>query len=316
LPAESGQGRSVPKKKKTEHAMWQDLPPDETFEITARGHCVAAYANGAGDETLLLLNGGPGLCSQHLRAPHLPLVEHGYRIVIHDQLDTGASAHPGDPALWTLEGYVQEVEALRRALGLGRIHLLGHSWGGWLAIEYALTHPDTLQSLVLADTCGDIPHLMEEAAGLKAGLGEETAAMMAACERKGRFDDPDYLAAVAELDRRHVFTMKQRPAPSQRSADSFNLALYNHMQGPNEYVFTGNLKSWSRIDELTRLTVPTLVIGGRHDVMTPACTARLADALPNAQYVIFENSSHVPHYEENEAYIAAVGAFLDPHPAT
>jgi len=293
--------------------MWQDLPPDETFELFTHGHRLRAYANGSGTETLLLLNGGPGLCSQHLRAPHLPLVERGFRVVIHDQLDTGASDHPGNPSLWTIERYVEEVEAVREALGLGRVHLLGHSWGGWLAIEYALTHPDVLQSLVLADTCGDIPHLVQEAGRLKQALGEETAAMMAGCEAAGQFDDPTYLEAVAELDRRHVFTLEQRPAPSQRSAESFNLALYNHMQGPNEYVFTGNLKTWSRIDELARLSVPTLVIGGRHDVMTPACTARLADALPNAQYAMFENSSHVPHYEENEAYIAAVGAFLDAH---
>ncbi len=291
--------------------MWQDLPPDESFEITCRGHRLIAYPSGDGPDTLLLLNGGPGLSSDHLRVPHLPLVERGWRVVIHDQLDTGASDRPGDRALWTIERYAEEVETVRQALGLGRVHLLGHSWGGWLAIEYALTCPDALASLVLADTCADIPQLVAEALHLKRALGPERAAMMAFCEAAGRHDDPRYLAAVAELDRRHVFTLAQRPAPSRRSADSFNIDLYNFMQGPNEYVFTGNLQHWSRLADLHRLELPVLILAGRHDVMTPACQHAMADALPRAELRFFEHSSHVPHYEEHEAYIAALGEFLE-----
>jgi proline iminopeptidase len=293
--------------------MWQDLPPERTTWIDCDGHRIAAYSDGADDETVLLLNGGPGLSSDHLRAPHQPLTTRGYRVVIHDQLGTGASDRPDDPDLWTIERYVAEVETVRRTLGLGVVHLLGHSWGGWLAIDYALKFPDRVKSLVLADTCADIPHLVGEAAKLKAALGPETAAMMAAVERDGRFDDPAYLDAVAELDRRHIFTLAARPAPSLRSMTTFNLAIYRHMQGPNEYWFAGNLKDWSRLDRLHELAMPVLIVAGRHDVMTPACAGLMADALPDARVVIFENSSHVPHYEEPEAYIEAVGAFLDAH---
>ena len=293
--------------------MWQDLPPDETIRVDCDGHRLAAYSNGTGEDVVLLLNGGPGLSSDHLRAPHLPLVERGFRVVIHDQLGTGASDNPADPDLWTIAHYVEEVECVRRALGLGRVHLLGHSWGGWLAIEYALHYPGALKSLVLADTCADIPHLVREAKTLKAALGQDTAAMMEEIERSGRFDDPVYLAAIAELDRRHVFTLAERPAPSLRSMTTFNLDIYRHMQGPNEYCFTGNLKHWSRLDRLGELTMPVLVVAGRHDVMTPACGRLMADALPDARLVVFEQSSHVPHYEEPEAYIAKVGAFLDAH---
>ena len=293
--------------------MWQDLEPEATQAIDCDGHRLAAYVDGVGDDTLLLLNGGPGLSSDHLRAPHQPLTRRGWRVVIHDQLGTGASDKPDDPSLWTMARYVHEVETVRRALDLGSVHLLGHSWGGWLAIEYALHHPDTVKSLVLADTCADIPHLVSEAANLKQALGAETAAMMAACEREGRFDDPSYLAAVNALDRRHVFTLAERPEPSLRSMETFNLAIYQAMQGPNEYVFTGNLKDWSRINDLGRLTMPVLIVAGRHDVMTPACVARMAANLPDVEVAMFENSSHVPHYEENEAYIDAVSAFLDRH---
>jgi len=110
--------------------MWQDLPPESMTWIECDGHRIAAYSDGAGDETVLLLNGGPGLSSDHLRAPHQPLTTRGYRVVIHDQLGTGASDRPDDPDLWTIERYVAEVETVRRALDLGSVHLLGHSWGG------------------------------------------------------------------------------------------------------------------------------------------------------------------------------------------
>ena len=115
--------------------MWRDIAPNERREIRIGAHRVVAYLFGEGEETVLLLNGGPGLPCDYLREAHSCLIDHGYRVVAFDQLGTGASDRPTDPALWNIARYVEETEAVRRALGLGKVHFLGHSWGGWHAID-------------------------------------------------------------------------------------------------------------------------------------------------------------------------------------
>jgi proline iminopeptidase len=119
-------------------------------------HEVVTYSYGDGEEALFLLNGGPGLPCDHLRDPLLRMVAAGYRVVTYDQLGCGASDKPRGAGLWTIARYAEEVETVRTELGLGRVHLLGYSWGGWLGIEYAVTFPEALKSVVLSNTCGDM----------------------------------------------------------------------------------------------------------------------------------------------------------------
>ena len=133
-------------------------PKPETGSVQIGKYRVVTYSYGTGENVLFLLNGGPGLPCNYLREPMLRMVEDGYRVVIYDQLGCGASDRPKDPALWTISRYVEEVETVRQSLGLGQVHLLGHSWGGWLSIEYALTFPQALKSLVLSNTCADMLH--------------------------------------------------------------------------------------------------------------------------------------------------------------
>jgi proline iminopeptidase len=262
---------------------------------------------------LFCLNGGPGLPCDYLRATHAPFADQGFRVVIHDQLGTGASDHPDDPALWTIGRYVEEVETVRRALGLGKVHLLGHSWGGWLAIEYAVTYHDNLETLILTDTCADMPHLARELDRLRDALGPETVAMMQRHEAEGTYDHPEYAAAVKLLDQRHIRRLDEMPAPVKRSREGFNFPIYMTMQGPNEYHYIGNLKDWNRVPELPRITVPTLILVGMYDAITPACALRMKQALPNAELTVFRNSSHSPAYEEPEAYARRLGTFLAEH---
>ncbi|UIU18045.1 alpha/beta fold hydrolase [Klebsiella michiganensis] len=118
--------------------MWSEIAPDRCHNIAVEGYNVVAYQFGDGDETILCLNGGPGLPCDYLREAHACLKQHGYRVIAFDQLGTGKSDRPDDASLWTMARYVREVETVRRTLGLGQVHLLGHSWGGWLAIEVAL----------------------------------------------------------------------------------------------------------------------------------------------------------------------------------
>lgn len=171
--------------------------PDDTRRIAIDGgHEVVAYSWGEGDQVVFLLSGGPGLPCRYLAEPHLHLVDEGFRVVSYDQLGTGASDRPEDPALWHVARFAQEVEQVRRALGLERPHLLGHSWGGWLGMEYAATFPGSLASFVIADSAGDIPHLTSELDRLRAGLGIETVRMMQRREAMGDFDHPEYQAAI------------------------------------------------------------------------------------------------------------------------
>ena len=290
--------------------MPSPIKPDQLRRVSVDGYEVVTYSYGSGDNVLFLLNGGPGLPCDYLRDPHIFLAEEGYRIVAFDQLGCGKSDRPDDPSLWSITRYVEEVETVRKTLGLEKINLLGQSWGGWLSIEYALTYPDAIQSLVLANTCGDLPHLTTELNRMRDALGSETVAMMLHHESMETIDHPEYQAAITILNYRHVCRLKEWPSSLLASVNDWNMGPYGTMQGPNEFLYIGNLKDWNRISEMARLKMPTLIITGTHDEIGPACALRMHNALPNSKVVVFPNSSHVPFYEEPEDYFAALRSFL------
>lgn len=271
---------------------------------------VTVYDYGAGDQVLLLLNGGPGLACDYLRDSHSHLAGPHLRVVAFDQLGTGRSDAPQNTALWTIERYAREVESVRSTLNLGRVHLLGQSWGGWLGIEYALANPDALASLILCNTAANMPHLVSELERLRAALGPETVAMMQRHEAEGTLDHPEYNAAVTLLNYRHICRLSAWPAPLVRSMESMNHPIYESMQGPNEFLYTGNLKDWNREPDLGRIEVPTLVITGQFDELTPACARKIASSIPGAEITVFPSSSHTPFFEEPQAYFERLRKFL------
>ncbi|MEH6719546.1 MAG: proline iminopeptidase-family hydrolase [Aurantimonas endophytica] len=290
--------------------MWREIEPDERQEVEVEGYKVVTYSYGSGDDVVFCLNGGPGLPCDYLRDSHSCLIDHGYRVVAFDQLGTGASDRPTDPALWTITRYVEEVETVRHALALGKVHLVGQSWGGWLSIEYALTYPDALRTLTLENTAADIPHLVRELERLREALGAETVAMMQRHEAEGTLDHPEYQAAITVLNYRHVCRLSEWPAPVQRSLGDWNMGPYETIQGPNEFLYTGNLKDWNRIPDMHRITVPVLITVGQHDELTPACAAKMKHALPDAELKVFPNSSHMPFFEEPDAFYPVLVDFL------
>src|SRR5262252_7243858 len=161
--------------------------PDSSTRVKVDGHEVVTYSYGDSNaEVLFLLNGGPGLPSDYLREPLLRMVKEGYRVVTYDQLGCGKSDRPTDPGLWTIGRYVEEVEAVREALGGGRVHLLGHSWGGWLGIEYAITHPDRLKSCIFSSTGAHMPAHLAELRRLLGDFGAETLTMVDRLEAAGQ----------------------------------------------------------------------------------------------------------------------------------
>ena len=296
--------------------MWREIEPDDRIAVEVDGYKLAAYSFGSGRNVLFCVNGGPGLPCDYLREAHSCFIDQGFRVIAFDQLGCGASDRPTDASLWTLERYVRETEAVRKALGLGRIHLLGHSWGGWQAIEYALTYPDTLDSLILSSTVADMPQLRFELDRLKAALGPEAVAMMQRHEAEGRFDHPDYMAAITILNYRHVCRLSEPPAPVQRSLKDWNMAPYGAIQGPNEFLYIGNIRHWSRLNDLHKITVPTLITVGQHDEQTPACALEMKLRLPNAELHVFPNSSHLPFYEDAPLYYPVLRRFLGRHGAS
>jgi proline iminopeptidase len=290
-----------------------DREADQVTRVPVHGYEVVTYSFGAGDEVLFCLNGGPGLPSDDIRDSHSRLAGDRYRVVCYDQLGCGASDWPDDNSLWTLERYVEEVEIVRTVLGLGKVHLLGHSWGSMMAIEYALSYPDAFRTLILADGAASIPHVAGELERLRGALGSETVAMMLRHEAEGTFDHPEYKGAVDILMYRHVCRLQAWPEAVLRSVSNMNMAPYRAIQGANEFCFAGNLRDWNRVDQLHRITQPALVMCGLHDVLTPACSRLIHQALPDSRIAVFPNSSHLPFWEEPEAYFAVLQSFLDDH---
>ncbi len=282
----------------------------EIQNIKVDGYNIVSYSYGKGEHVLFLLNGGPGLPCDYLRDPHIHLVEEGYRIVAFDQLGCGNSDRPEDVSLWNINRYVEEVETVRKELGIVNFHLLGQSWGGWLSIEYALTYPDEIRSLILANTCGDLQHLTTELNRMREALGSETVAMMLHHEAMGTIAHPEYQAAITILNYRHVCRLKEWPSSLLASVDDWNMGPYGTMQGPNEFLYIGNLKDWNRISDMDSLEMPTLIITGTHDEIGPACASRMNNVLPNSEVVVFHNSSHVPFYEEPDLYFKELQIFL------
>ena len=282
----------------------------EIQNIKVDGYNIVSYSYGNGENVLFLLNGGQGLPCDYLRDPHIHLVEEGYRIVAFDQLGCGNSDRPEDDSLWNITRYVEEVETVRKELGIVNFHLLGQSWGGWLSIEYALTYPDEIRSLILANTCGDLQHLTTELNRMREALGSETVAMMHHHAAMGTIDHPEYQAAITILNYRHVCRLKEWPSSLLASVDDWNMGPYGTMQGPNEFLYIGNLKDWNRISDMDSLEMPTLIITGTHDEIGPACASRMNNVLPNSEVAVFHNSSHVPFYEEPDLYFKELKIFL------
>lgn len=258
---------------------------------------------------LLTLHGGPGAGHDYLE----PLEGLGTdrSVVFYDQLGCGKSDLPNDRELWQIDRFVAEVDTVRHALGLETVHLLGQSWGGWLAIEYMLTNPSGIVSLILASTSASIPQFVSEASRLKRELPPDIYETMQRCEAASDFHDPEYEAAVMTFYKRHVCRLPEWPACVLRTIDNLDgNPVYETMNGPNEFMVIGNLKDWDRTDRLSEISVPTLITVGRHDELTPACSETLNQHIPDSRMVVFEESAHLAHVEETVKYLQVVSDFL------
>jgi L-proline amide hydrolase len=259
-------------------------------------------------DPLVCLHGGPG-STHHYFAPLERLAADGRAVVVYDQLGCGRSDRPAGIA-WSLQVFLDELAALREQLGLERIHLLGTSWGGMLALEHALSGFGGLASLVLSSTLASAAEWEAEVKRLRDELPQDVIAVLDEHERAGTYESPEYSAAEAVFDARHFYRRGPYPPEIVRMLPERGRESYRAMWGPNEWTLTGALRGWDVRPRLHELELPALVIRGRYDLSTESIAATLVRGLPRAREVVFEHSSHTPVLEETERYLEVVGSFL------
>jgi proline iminopeptidase len=267
---------------------------------------------------VLLLHGGPGASHEYLEAFDSYLPAAGVEYYYYDQLGSVYSDQPDAPSLWELDRFVEEVEQVRAALGLdaSSFVLYGHSWGGILAIEYALAYPDRLKGVVISNMMADVPAYNAYATEvLKPAMDQDALKEIEAFEATGDIENPHFTELLMEHHYvEHVLRMPldDWPDPVQRGFANINQAIYVSMQGPSELGISeeAKLADWSRFDDLTGIDVPTLVIGARHDTMDPAHMQEMARRLPQGRYLYCSEGSHMAMYDDQATYFAGLTDFL------
>lgn len=266
---------------------------------------------GSGPVKVLLLHGGPGFTHEYLEAMESFLPQAGIEMYYYDQLGCGNSDQPDDPSLWTLPRYLEEVEEVRRGLGLDNFVLYGHSWGGMLAIEYALAHQRHLRGLVISNMTAGITSLLRHLARIKRQLPAATQAKLQALEAAQAYDTPEYeQIMMEELYPNIICRTTPWPDAVNRAFRHANLKIYNQMQGKSEFVVTGNLKDWERWDRLHDIKVRTLTMGAQYDEMDPDDMRKMASMMPHAQSAICAGGSHLSMWDAQADYFAHLLAFL------
>ncbi len=265
---------------------------------------------------VLLLHGGPGATHEYFEALESFLPGAGIEFYYYDQLGSAFSDQPDDPSLVDLPRFVEEVEQVRQALKLDRrnFYLLGHSWGGILAIEYALKYPQQLKGLVVSNMVASIPEYNRYAKQvLMPAMDPAALQQILALEQAGKYADPQYDALLMEhFYQQHILRRppEQWPDPVVRSFARLNKKVYIPMQGPSEMGASGKLENWDRTADLRRIATPTLAIGARHDTMEPAQMQRIATSVAHGRYLFCPQGSHMALYDDQQVYMRGLIKFL------
>jgi proline-specific peptidase len=262
---------------------------------------------------LLFLHGGPGGSAEGFMS--LTDLADRRRLVMFDQLGSRTSTWGGEPdRLWTVQRFCAEVDAVRAAWDLDEVVLVGHSWGGWLTIDTLCRHAPGVRGAVLCDTTASFASFRGAIARRVGQLSESSRRAVAEADASGDLDSPAYRAAAVEFY--EAFVVRHVPGDGvagevfdrQRACE-----VFQYMQGPDELHGSGSLADWDRRADLAAVEVPTLVIAGRYDHMDPEAAAELATCLPDADLVVFEDSSHCPHLEQPADVVRAISDWLHDH---
>lgn len=264
---------------------------------------------------LLLLNGGPGMSHEYFECMESFLPKEGIEFIYYDQLGTGYSDNPNDTAMWDLPRYVEEVEQVRKALKLDKdnFYLLGHSWGGILGMQYALKYQSNLKGLIVSNMMASCPKYGEYSKVLEKQMNPEVLKTIKELEAKKDYSNPKYMGLLMEnFYNQHILRkpVNEWPEPVNRASSRLNQSLYITMQGPSELGISGKLTNWDVSKQLPSITVPTLVIGAKHDTMDPEYMKWMATQFKNGTYLYCQNGSHMCMYDDQETYFKGLIDFL------
>lgn len=263
---------------------------------------------------VVILHGGPGACHDYVEPIADLLHESGRTAVLYDQLGCGNSTHLVDAPrdFWTVDLFKDELQRMLDHLGIAdRYMLVGQSWGGMLAMDWALDPRPGLVALGICDSPASMPLWVQEANRLRSELPAEVEETLRRHEADGTTDSAEYKAAVDVFYERHLCRVPM-PECVVRSFAKLDEepTVYHTMNGPSEFHCIGTLKDWDITDELHRISVPTLLVSGRYDEATPLIVRSIHERIPGSEWVLLEESSHMPHVEEPDAFRDAVASFL------
>ena len=266
---------------------------------------------------VLTLHGGPAATHEYMEAFESFFPQAGIEFYEYDQLGSYYSDQPDDDSLWTIERFVEEVEQVRVALGLNsdNFFLLGNSWGGMLAMEYALKYQENLKGLIVCNMTASFPKYEAYNAQLRGQMRPSLIDSLSYYEERGEFQHPEYVQLVNdEYYNKHICRLPEWPEAVVRSFGHINQHVYEYMQGPSEFVPGGILKGWSVWDRLPELAVPTLTTGARYDTMNPAEMEEMSRLVQNGRYLFCPNGSHLSMWDDQEVFMEGVIDFiLDVH---
>jgi proline iminopeptidase len=280
----------------------------------AGGYKVWTKKVGNGKIKVLLLHGGPGANHDGLECYDDFLPKEGMTIYYYDQLGCGNSEVPADTNLWNMPRYIDEVEQVRKGLGIDSFYLVGHSWGGMLAMEYAYKYSTHLKGLVLSDMTAGMKDFISYVGVLKDKLfTTEQKRLFDSLDQAKAYNSAAYNDLLMNTLYARVFCripIADWPEPLNRTLRKFNTTIYIQMQGVDEFHLTGNMKNWEFWDKLPAIKVPTLVIGGRYDEMNPESLIREGYLIPNSRTYICPQGSHFSMYDDQQHYFHSVVSFL------
>jgi L-proline amide hydrolase len=265
----------------------------------------------AGKLPLLCLHGGPGVPHDYLESLEA-MAATGRRVIFYDQLGCGNSDHVDKPSMWTVDLFVEEVDVVRRALGLEHVHILGQSWGGMLLMQYMLAKPKGVASITIASSPSSIPMWLAEANRLRGELPSDVQATLLKHEEAKTTDSPEYTQAMQVFYDRYVCRVVPNPPYVQRAFAKLGdwPQVYHTMNGPSEFHVVGVIKDWDVTARLGEINAPALITTGRYDEATPLIGETVHKGIKGSKWVVFEESAHLAHAEEAERYMAVLGDFL------
>jgi proline iminopeptidase len=263
---------------------------------------------------LLLLHGGPGASHEYFECFESFLPQEGIEFIYYDQLGSAYSDQPKDKDLWTLDRFVEELEQVRKALSLNKdnFYLLGHSWGGILAMEYSMKYQSNLKGLIISNMMSSSPEYGAYADNVLAKqLDSKVLKEIKALEAKKDFQNPRYMELLLpNFYAKHILRLEEWPDPVNRAFAKLNQEVYVLMQGPSEFGVSGRLEKWDRKADLKNIAVPTLVIGAKHDTMDPEHMRLMSTLVQNGSFLYCPSGSHLAMYDDQQTYVSGLIKFI------